>query len=407
MVKMKKHPKSVTGTNLLHAKNHNMRAVLDAVRRNEGLSRADITRITNLSAQTISNLVAELEDSGLLLAGEPVRQKRGQPARPYRLNPDGGYAIGFQLSGTQFDAVLVNLLGEQRHRLSRQFNHPDPQHAIELLVDATNQIITDAGLDPARNIGIGIAMPGPVGIAGPTGIAPGWEDFDIATAMTEMAGCPVFVENDADAAAVSEKLYGNAKALDNFVYIFIGYGLGAGLFMDGHVIHGANGAAGEIGHLPVEPGGRECTCGRRGCLECYVSLLALYAEFDTTERESLMNDTSLGRLAELSPSDAPVARWIKRAAPHLATTLQVLGSMLDPQAVIMGGLLPAPIRDALLLEISKLEHTGNRTPLGKALPIHAGAGNTLSAAMGAAALPIYQEMVPDFQNMLKIRSPKS
>ena len=106
MAKMKKQPKSVTGTNLLHAKNHNRRAVLDAVRRHDGLSRADITRITNLSAQTISNLVGELEETGLLLAGEPIRQKRGQPARPYRLNPDGGYAIGFQLTGTQWAQAL-------------------------------------------------------------------------------------------------------------------------------------------------------------------------------------------------------------------------------------------------------------------------------------------------------------
>jgi len=408
MVKMNKQLKNVTGTNLLHAKNHNRRAVLDAVRRHDGLSRADITRITSLSAQTISNLVGELEESGLLLAGEPIRQKRGQPARPYRLNPDGGYALGFQLTGTQFDAVLVNLLGEERSRLSQHFDHPDPQHAIELLVAATNRIIADAGLDPDRNIGIGIAMPGPVGIAGPTGIAPGWEDFDIATAMAEMAGCPVFVENDADAAAVSEKLYGNARTLENFVYIFIGYGLGAGLFMDGHIIHGANGAAGEIGHLPVEPDGRDCTCGRKGCLECYVSLLALYREFDATDRNNLLNDKTLSRLGELSPDDRPVARWIKRAAPHLSTTLQVLGSMLDPQAVILGGLLPAPILDALLKELSELENAaGSKTPLGEALPIHSGAGNTLSAAMGAAALPIYQEMVPDFQNMLKIRDPKS
>ncbi len=406
MAKMKKQPKSVTGTNLLHAKNHNRRAVLDAVRRHDGLSRADITRITNLSAQTISNLVGELEETGLLLAGEPIRQKRGQPARPYRLNPDGGYAIGFQLTGTQFDAVLVNLLGEERARISQQFNHPNPERAVELLIEATRKIIADCGLDPARNIGIGIAMPGPVGIAGPTGIAPGWENFDIVAAMSEKIDCPVFAENDADAAAISEKLYGNARTLENFVYVFIGYGLGAGLFMDNQIIHGTNGAAGEIGHLPVEPHGRDCPCGRKGCLERYVSLLALYDEFDAADRDALLNDTTLNRLAQLSPDEEPVKRWIKQAAPHLATAVQILGSMLDPQAVMLGGLLPASILDALLDELGRLETAGSRTPLGNALPVQAGVGNLLSAAMGAAALPIYHELVPDFQNMLKIRDAK-
>ncbi|WP_417811584.1 ROK family protein [Thalassospira alkalitolerans] len=400
---MKKQSTSVTGTNLLHAKNHNRRAILDAVRRHDGLSRADITRLTNLSAQTISNLVGELEEAGLLLAGEPVRQKRGQPARPYRLNPDGGYAIGFQLTGTQIDAVLVDLMGEERCQLSRPVNHPDPMQAVDLLVAASHDIIAKSQLDPARNIGIGVAMPGPVGIAGPTGIAPGWEGFDLAGIMSEKAGCPVFVENDADAAAVSEKLYGTARELDNFVYIFIGHGLGAGLFLDGRIIHGAKGGAGEIGHIPIEANGRPCDCGRKGCLERYVSLLALYEEFDTAHRDDLINDQSLTHIAALSPDDGPVRNWINQAAPHLNTTLQIISSMLNPQAVILGGLLPDPILRALWKEVIRLQNTSGPTPTGDTLPILISDGNTYSAARGAAALPIYQEMIPDFQNMLKVR----
>lgn len=400
---MKKQQSNVTGTNLLHAKNHNRRAVLDAVRRHDGLSRADITRLTNLSAQTISNLVGELEEAGLLLAGEPIRQKRGQPARPYRLNPDGGYAIGFQLTGTQIDAVLVNLMGEERERSSLPINHPDPKQAIDLLVAASHDIISKSGLDPDRNIGTGIAMPGPVGIAGPTGIAPGWEGFDLAKAMTEKAGCPVFVENDADAAAVSEKLYGKARELENFVYIFIGHGLGAGLFLDGRIIHGAQGAAGEIGHIPVEANGRQCGCGRKGCLERYVSLLALYEEFDATHRDDLVLDHTLTQLSAIKADDVPVKSWIDQAAPHLATTFQIISSMLNPQAIILGGLLPKPILTALWQEVIRLQEASGPTPTGDRLPILIGDGNTYSAARGAAALPIYQEMIPDFQNMLKVR----
>jgi predicted NBD/HSP70 family sugar kinase len=403
MVPKEKLSESVTGTNLLHAKSHNRRAILDAVRRRDGLSRADITRITNLSAQAVSNLVAELEEAGLLLAGEPVRQKRGQPARPYRLNPQGGFAIGFQLSGTQIDAVLVDLLGEERARSSLQINHPDPHQTVDLLVVASQDIIVTSGLDPDRNIGIGIAMPGPVGIAGPTGIAPGWESFDLASAMTAKAGCPVFVENDADAAAISEKLYGIARELDNFVYIFIGHGLGAGLFLDGRIIRGAQGAAGEIGHIPIKANGRKCGCGRQGCLERYVSLLALYDEFDAAHRDDLVLDHKLTRLSAMSPDDIPVRNWIDQAAPHLATTFQIISSMLNPQAIILGGLLPEPILTALWREVTRLQDAGGPAPTGAHVPVHIGDASTYSAARGAAALPIYQEMIPDFHNMLKVR----
>ncbi|WP_114087858.1 ROK family transcriptional regulator [Thalassospira profundimaris] len=403
MVMKEKPSESVLGTNLLHAKSHNRRAILDAVRRSAGLSRADITRITHLSAQAVSNLVAELEEAGLLLAGEPVRQKRGQPARPYRLNPEGGFAIGFQLSGTQMDAVLVDLLGEERARSSLQINHPDPEKTVDLLVAASRDIIIKSGLDPDRNIGIGIAMPGPVGIAGPTGIAPGWENFDLASAMTAKAGCPVFVENDADAAAISEKLYGTARELDNFVYIFIGHGLGAGLFLDGRIVRGAQGAAGEIGHIPIMVNGRKCGCGRQGCLERYVSLLALYDEFDAAHRDDLVLDHNLTRLSALSPDDAPVRHWIDQAALHLTTTFQIISSMLNPQAIILGGLLPEPILTALWQKVTKLQDVDGPTPTGAHLPVHIGDASTYSAARGAAALPIYQEMIPDFQNMLKVR----
>lgn len=400
---MKKQATAVTGTNLLHAKSHNRRAILDAVRRHDALSRAEITRITNLSAQTVSNLVAELEEGGLLIAGEPVRQKRGQPARPYRLNPEGGYAIGFQLSGAHMDAVLVNLNGELRAHIRRPINHPDPEQGVQILATATRDIIAKAGLDPARNIGIGVAMPGPVGVTGPTGIAPGWDQFDLATAMSEETGCPVFVENDADAAAVSEKLYGTARDLENFVYIFIGRGLGAGMFLDGRIVHGARGAAGEIGHIPVVANGRACECGRKGCLERYVSLLALYEEFDEDRRSELMEDSLLTHLSTISPDDEPVRRWIELAARHLTDTLQIIVSMIDPQAVVIGGLLPQSILAPLLDRIHQLQAESGPTPTGDPLPVYAGEGDSLSAARGAAALPIYQEMIPDFQNMLKIR----
>ncbi|OSQ42700.1 hypothetical protein THS27_13110 [Thalassospira sp. MCCC 1A01428] len=403
MVMIKKQSENVTGTNLLHAKSHNRRAILDAVRRRDGLSRADITRITNLSAQAVSNLVAELEEAGLLLAGEPVRQKRGQPARPYRLNPEGGFAIGFQLNGTEIDAVLVDLLGEERCRFSQQIKHPDPHQAVDLLVAASHEIIAKSGLDPERNIGIGIAMPGPVGIAGPTGIAPGWESFDLASAMRKKAGCPVFVENDADAAAISEKLYGTGRDLDNFVYIFIGVGLGAGLFLDGRIIRGAKGAAGEIGHIPIQVNGRQCGCGRKGCLERYVSLLALYEEFDAGHRDDLVHDATLTRLSAMSPDDIPVRKWINQAALHLTTTFQIISSMLNPQAVILGGLLPEAILYALWQEVTRLQEADGPTPTGDHLPVLIGDASTYSAARGAAALPIYQEMIPDFQNMLKVR----
>ena len=129
-----------------------------------------------------------------------------------------------------------------------------------------------------------MAMPGPFGVEGLTSVGPtalpGWQDFPIAEELQQLTGIPVTVENDATAAAIGERLYGVARNLNSFVYLFIGTGLGAGLFLDGHLYKGSRHNAGEIGHMIVSPGGLQCDCGKRGCLERYVSLRAAYEFLD-------------------------------------------------------------------------------------------------------------------------------
>jgi len=139
--------------------------------------------------------------------------------------------------------------------------------------------------DRARLLGIGMAMPGPFDVEGMTSVGPtalpGWQDFPVAEELQRLTGIPVTVENDATAAAIGERLYGVARNLGSFVYLFIGTGLGAGLFLDGHLYKGSRHNAGEIGHMIVKPGGLECGCGfgrdckrdcgcifRRGCIAC-------------------------------------------------------------------------------------------------------------------------------------------
>ena len=129
-------------------------------------------------------------------------------------------------------------------------------------------------------LGLGLVMPGPFGVEGMSSVGPttlpGWEEVDAAAELERRLGLPVRLEKDATAAAIGERLYGRAAALRNFVYLFIGAGLGAGLFLDGRLYAGVKHNAGEIGHMIVIPDGRPCDCGNHGCLERYVSLRALY-----------------------------------------------------------------------------------------------------------------------------------
>ncbi|WP_085900741.1 ROK family transcriptional regulator [Kiloniella majae] len=388
----------VLGTNLEHAKEHNLRAVIDAVRRHGELTRAEITRTTALSVQTISNLVAELEQRGLLIAGEPQKAKRGQPARPYRLNSQGGFSVGIQMDHQFALTILVNLAGEEIAKIQQEVSRPSPEEGVEILAKLVDQVIETAGIEKERVFGVGVAIPGPFDVSGPTGVGPGWVNFPLEEKLSTRLALPVIVENDANAAAIAERLHGAGKRFDNFVYVFIGMGLGAGLFLNGQVYHGARGAAGEIGHILVETGGKQCECGNSGCFERYVSLRAAYealGEGDTDHRapEHLEN--------LLDQQDPIFMSWLKKAAEKLRVGILALESSFDPEVIFIGGLLPPKIAEALLDEMmpllpsvaTQLKPLEQRVLLGISAPS--------APAHGAASVPIFYEFNAELYSQSK------
>lgn len=388
---------TVSGTNLERARSHNRRAVLETVRLNRQLTRADLARLTALTPQTVSNITAELLDAGMLLAGPPLRGgARGQPAVPLSINPDGAYSIGVQLDHQTMIAVVSDLAGRVRVRTERVVRRPDPQTALPLIAQMHDELRRASGLDWTRLLGMGFVMPGPFGVEGMTSVGPttlpGWEAVDGAW-LSRRLGLPVLLQKDATAAAIGERLYGMASELRNFIYLFIGTGLGAGLFLDGRLYTGGRGNAGEVGHMIVAPGGRPCECGNRGCLERYVSLRALYETLGVADGE-------LATPAYLS--GLPIAqngeRWLDSAVGPLRQAVNILESLLDIEAVVIGGLLPPDWLNALVerlhpLPVSIRLHDGERLRLGSA-------GRDV-VALGAAALPIFDEFNPQYEVLLK------
>ncbi|OHX11747.1 sugar kinase [Chromobacterium sphagni] len=387
----------VSGTNLEHARSHNRRAVLETIRLNRRLTRADISRMTALTPQTVSNIAAELLDAGMLLAGEPLREgARGQPAIPLSINPDGAYSIGVQLDQQALIAVVVDLSGQVRSRVELAVQRPTPELALPLIAAAVERLRLESALNWNRLLGMGLVMPGPFGVEGMTSVGPttlpGWEGMD-GEALSRALGLPVLLEKDATAAAIGERLYGMASQLQNFVYLFIGAGLGAGLFLDGRLYAGGRHNAGEIGHMIVAPGGRLCECGNRGCLERYVSLQALYEALDLAGSERATPE-HLARLAVQPEGEA----WLDSAAAPLRQAVNILECLLDIEAVVIGGLLPPAwmaelVRRLHPLPVSTRHRDGERLRLGSA-------GRDV-VALGAAALTIFDEFNPQYEVLLK------
>ncbi|MDH3583841.1 MAG: ROK family protein, partial [Phycisphaerae bacterium] len=233
-----------------------------------------------------------------------------------------------------------------------------PEHVFGRLAELGEQLLTEAGLDAADVLGVGVGTPGPLSsdqrvvLSAPN--LPGWRNIPLQQELQQRAGLPVRVFNDADAAT-----YGEFRACaaedgntSHIALLTLGTGIGGGLVLDGRMYRGPHGAGSELGHMIVEPGGRPCGCGQRGCLEQYASATAIRRRF--AEDRGLTEAPGAEQIfAEAAAGDGAARAAIDQAVGYLATACVNLVRTFDPQRIILGGGVAAagdalvqPVRDA-------------------------------------------------------------
>lgn len=394
--------KAISGTNLEQAKSHNRRVVIEAIRTNGPLSRAALARLTALTTQTVSNIVEELEKSKFLKAGKPQKTPRGQPITPYSINPDGAYSIGLELERDHVAGVLTDLSGAIRARVKALIDRPTPDQAMPLLAGLAGELVARSGIDRSRLLGAGLAMAGRYATSGVTSLTPlalpGWKDFPVAPELRRLVGVPVLVENDATAAAIGERLYGVARGLGSFIYLFLGGGIGAGMFLDGQLYRGSRMNAGEIGHMIVVPGGLSCICGKRGCLDRYVSLGSAYAHLEIVNPENQSSEELERRIHDAGNS---IDQWLDSAVEPMRQTIDFLELAFDPQTVVLGGSMPASLLNRLAARLDPLYPPVNPEAERSIPRFMVGATGNETAILGAAALPVFSETNPQFDVLQK------
>lgn len=381
------------GTNPERARRHNRRVVLETLRQHGRLGRSDIASLTRLTAQAVSNIVAELLEEGFLVELGRRRTARGQPPVEFALNAAGGVTAGMEIAADHVTTVLVDLSGEVRARRVA----PLPDLAVEAVqmvaANELGQVRAAKGM-PERLLGCGVVMPGPFDFQGTLTVGstalPGWTGQDVTALMSAALGTPVTIENDATAAAVGEHLYGVGRNLRHVCLVYFGLGLGLGLVLDGEPYRGAFGNAGEIGHLPAVAQGLPCVCGRHGCLERYVSPPALQEAL----RLAGIGPVDAAGIARLQAEGHPaVLGWIAQAGALLAPVLAMLESLLDPETIVLGGALPDSVIDALIAAapLPPCVARGGERPVPR---VQRGTTGQFTAALGAAALPLLAATAP-------------
>lgn len=383
------------GKNPERTREHNRRVVLDIVRQNGAAGRMQIARQTQLTAQAVANICEELVGDGLLMETGRLRAGRGQPPIQFAVNPDGAATVGVEIATDQIVTTVLDLTGRLRYKRAAPLADSHPESTVPAFVAEFERARASFG---SRLIGVGVVMPGPFGIDGMTSVGPttlpGWGGIDAAGLLQEACGAPVTIENDANAAAVGERLFGAGRAISNFSMIYFGTGLGLGMIHDGAPFRGAFGNAGEIGHVVVVPEGRPCPCGHCGCLERYASLHALHEQFSDAGRP-IPDFATLEQLFEAR--DPLVIAWIAEAARYLSPMIAMLENILDPETVILGGAISDGIIDAIIARMPQLP-TSVASRRSRALPrVMRGQTGQFTAALGAAALPLFDIVTPKLE----------
>jgi len=379
----------------------NTAIILDCLRLNAPLSRAETSSKTGLNRSTVSSIVNQLVQEGLVREIEFQKDKLGRPGMLLELSPDGACAIGAEI-GVGFVSIMLADFGAKPIWCKRVAVDPEIEQSafIKRAGDLIQEALARAKRQGSRPLGIGVGVSGLVDVRqGELVFAPNlkWSHVPIRQMLMERFDVPVFVENDANAAALGEYYFGVARGVENFIYLSADVGLGGGIVLGGKLFRGNGGYAGEVGHMAFDPNGDLCGCGRRGFWESLVSPRAVVRNIQATLQngtDSLIRQLADGNLNNITFDQVieaaqandqvalcalqDVARWLGIGIANLVNTL-------NPELVVLGGgLARASMALTPVIETTVRENALEQPR--KALKIAVSAYGSEACVVGAAAI---------------------
>lgn len=380
----------------------NERVVLQAIRLNGSLAKADLARLTHLSTQTVSLIINRLLEQGLVLKRAPQRGKVGQPSVPMMLNPDGAYFIGIKIGRRSLDLLLIDFHGDVRARRALTYRYPDPQLLFGQIATLQRELLDQLGpLRAARLAGIGVAAP--LGLGGwqallgraPTQ-ADQWERLDIRAEIQSVSEVPVVFAKDTMAACVAELVAGRGRSIGSYLYIFVGTFIGGGLVLDSAVHAGLSGNAGALGSMPLQ-----LAPGAGAPPEQMLSTASLFSLEQLYAAAGLDETAAYDARAMAQPWLTHTEAWLDDAARAIALAVSNGTCLLDLDEVVLDG-SSHPTLLARLLEqtrqaLERYSWEGVRQPT-----LRGGVIGADARAIGAALLPLHANFAPDRELFLKL-----
>jgi glucokinase-like ROK family protein len=354
-------------------KDLNISIVIDAVRQHGPICRADLARVTNLGRSTITGIASMLLEEGFLVELGSGESKVGRRPILLKFNEKARPVIAIKLAPGRIVGAVTDMnahvLCQQERMLA---DHETADEIVEALIQMTHALLAQAAVDIDDVLGIGIVLPGIVDPETGVSVWPSffnWINVPMKQILEDSLGVQVFIDNDANAAALAEKWYGAGRDYADLVCVTVGAGVGAGLIVGGRLYRGGASGAGEIGHMTIDEEGPQCICGNRGCLEAMVSDKALVrqaverlAESGGSAPGSMVLQLAGGDESKITreiiveaakAGDEMAQVLVRQAGTHIGTGLANLVNILNPEAIIVGGEAAAQAGDLLLEPIRR------------------------------------------------------
>ncbi|MBY6137155.1 ROK family transcriptional regulator [Nocardioides marinus] len=376
------------GVNQRGIRDHNARLILSILHRERAVAGAELARRTGLSRPTVSTILRELEEAGLLRRGEPQRGRVGKPSVPMELVPEGVFSYGLKIGRRSAELLLLDFTGGVRDQLHLTYDYPLPEVVFGFLETGIARLGATLSEDArARICGIGIGTPFELwkwhNLTGPAAERfRSWKDVDFAREVAAFSDLPVTVVKDTTAACQAEHLFGRGRMLRDYAYFFIGAFIGGGVALNGTVLKGATGNAGALGSLGAAGG----QGGRRQLVDtASLHLLATQLEDAGLDASRLWQRPPDWR--GLEPALEP---WLEQTASELAAACLSVCAVIDFEVVLIDGALPPAVRADLVARVRR--QIGALDARGLILPrIEGGEVGANARAVGAACWPLLEQ----------------
>ena len=364
--------------------------LLVLLRERGAMSRAELARALGLSNSTVSAAIAHLAAGGMVIEGgdtlRPAGSAAGRPGRAVSLNPRAGAAVGIYVGFRHVRVVVADLAHRVLGSAIRELHEHTAEEGMPAIADAVAEALDAGRVYRDRLLGAGVGLPGPIhratGTPAPSTILPGWAAVHVAEELSDKLRIPVAVDNEANLEALAELTWGAGHGCADMVYLKLHSGVGAGVVVNGQLARGAAGAAGELGHIVLDPTGPECWCGNRGCLQVYTSIQAVLAAASLQAGREL---TLRQMIDGAGAGDPAITRVLARVGEVAGTAMAGVCSVLNPRRVVVGGAL-AQAGEVLIGPLRNTLRANSLPLVGTNTEVVAGALGTEAGALGGVAL---------------------